>query len=141
MEFRPFQRDSVYAKPYAQLLAQHRLWQKLSALIKKRLPANLAPHYRVACLEGDTLMIFAENSLVANRLKMLLPAMLDGWTDRPAEIRHIRVSVSPDNRPAERESSLQLDDNARDVLARTATRLQRHPELAAALHDLAHNKN
>ncbi|MDO5687333.1 MAG: DciA family protein [Neisseria sp.] len=137
MEFPVYKRQSPELEPYLQLVAQYRLWQKLSAQLKRHLPANLAPYYRVTCIEDDALVIVAENSMVANRLKMLAPALLDTWEERPPSVRRVKVSLTPHNMPPPRRNALSLHDDARAALTRSAERLKHHPELAAILHDLA----
>ena len=62
--------------PLANLLQRSRYWQQLDAAAKRLLPANLHPHFRVACIEEGALIIHVSAPMAATRLKMLLPNLL-----------------------------------------------------------------
>lgn len=127
------QRDSTCAT----LLEACAYYQQLSHELRKRLPENIAPHCRVACVRDDLLVIYGDNNIVVNRLKMLLPAILDGWTSKPSNIRRHKVLLAPDNQPKKRPNTLTLSETARQSLSKTAQNLTHHPQLAAALKRLS----
>ena len=127
------QKDSVCAM----LLEQCAYYQQLSRKLRERLPENIAPHCRVACVRDDLLVIYGDNNIVVNRLKMLLPAILDGWTDFPPHIRRHKVLLAPDNQPKKHPNTLTLSETARQSLSKTAQNLTHHPQLAAALQRLS----
>lgn len=130
------QRDSIYAT----LLEQCAYYQQLSHELRKRLPENIAPHCRIACIRNETLVIYGDNNIVVNRLKMLLPAILDGWTSKPSNIRRHKVLLAPENHPPKCPNTLTLSATARISLSQTAEKLTHHPELAAALKRLSHSQ-
>ncbi|MBQ9260398.1 MAG: DUF721 domain-containing protein [Neisseriaceae bacterium] len=127
------QRDSICAT----LLEACAYYQQLSHELRKRLPENIAPHCRVACVRDDLLVIYGDNNIVVNRLKMLLPAILNGWTDLPPHIRRHKVLLAPDNQPKKRPNTLTLSETARQSLSKTAQNLTHHPQLATALQRLS----
>ncbi|MBQ9182976.1 MAG: DUF721 domain-containing protein [Neisseriaceae bacterium] len=127
------QRDSVCAT----LLEQCAYYQQLSHKLRERLPENIAPHCRIACVRDDLLVIYGDNNIVVNRLKMLLPTILNGWTDLPPHIRRHKVLLAPDNQPKKRPNTLTLSETARQSLSKTAQNLTHHPQLAAALQRLS----
>ena len=127
------QRDSICAT----LLEACAYYQQLSPELRKRLPENIAPHCRVACVRDDLLVIYGDNNIVVNRLKMLLPAILNGWTDLPPHIRRHKVLLAPDNQPKKRPNTLTLSETARQSLSKTAQNLTHHPQLATALQRLS----
>lgn len=127
------QRDSIYAA----LLEECAYYQQLSHELRKRLPENIAPHCRVACVRDDLLVIYGDNNIVVNRLEMLLPAILDGWASKPNNIRRHKVLLAPDNQPPKRPNTLTLSIAARTSLSQTADKLTHHPKLAAALKQLS----
>ncbi|MBQ5429759.1 MAG: DUF721 domain-containing protein [Neisseriaceae bacterium] len=130
------QRDSIYAT----LLEQCAYYQQLSHKLRKRLPENIAPHCRVACVRDDLLVIYGDNNIVVNRLKMLLPAILANWADLPCGVRKHKVLLAPQNQPPKRPNTLTLSATARMSLSQTAEKLTHHPELAAALKRLSHSQ-
>ena len=130
------QRDSVYAT----LLEECAYYQQLSHELRKRLPENIAPHCRVACVRDDLLVIYGDNNIVINRLKMLLPAILANWADLPCGVRKHKVLRAPQNQPPKRPNTLTLSVAARMSLSQTAEKLTHHPELAAALKRLSHSQ-
>ncbi|MBQ9682086.1 MAG: DUF721 domain-containing protein [Neisseriaceae bacterium] len=130
------QRDSICAT----LLEECAYYQQLSHELRKRLPENIAPHCRVACVRDDLLVIYGDNNIVVNRLKMLLPAILANWADLPCGVRKHKVLLAPQNQPPKRPNTLTLSATARISLSQTAEKLTHHPELAAALKRLSHSQ-
>ncbi|MBR6027160.1 MAG: DUF721 domain-containing protein [Neisseriaceae bacterium] len=121
---------------YDSLLSQWKEWQRLTLSLQKQLPANLSSHYKVVCVQNDELVIYANNSVVANRLKMLLPNVLHNWQDCPDNVNKFCVKLDP---PQERTTtnSLYLSEDARMELSKTAQKLSHHKELSCALQKLA----
>lgn len=130
------QRDSIYST----LLEQCAYYQQLSHKLRKRLPENIAPHCRIACIRNETFVIYGDNNIVVNRLKMLLPAILANWADLPCGVRKHKVLLAPENQPPKRPNTLTLSATARISLSQTAEKLTHHPELAAALKRLSHSQ-
>ena len=130
------QRDSICAH----LLEECAYYQQLSQELQKRLPENIAAHCRVACVRNETLVIYGDNNIVVNRLKMLLPAILDGWASKPPHISRHKVLLAPNNQEPKRPNTLKLSQAARMSLLKTAENLSHHPELAAALKRLSTSK-
>lgn len=130
------QRDSIYAT----LLEQCAYYQQLSHELRKRLPENIAPHCRIACIRNETLVIYGDNNIAVNRLKMLLPAILANWADLPCGVRKHKVLLAPKNQAPKRPNTLTLSTAARMSLSQTAEKLTHHPELAAALKRLSHSQ-
>ena len=130
------QRDSICST----LLEQCAYYQQLSHKLRKRLPENIAEHCRIACIRNETLVIYGDNNIVVNRLKMLLPAILANWADLPCGVRKHKVLLAPQNQAPKRPNTLTLSATARISLSQTAEKLTHHPELAAALKRLSHSQ-
>ena len=89
------QRDSICST----LLEQCAYYQQLSHKLRKRLPENIAEHCRIACIHNETLVIYGDNNIVVNRLKMLLPAILANWADLPCGVRKHKVLLATKIKP------------------------------------------
>lgn len=123
--------------PLQRLLAQSRHFRQLESALKQKLPPNLAPHFRVACIDEDGLLLNVANSMAAARLNMLLPAVLPHLQTLDPHITRIRTRIVPDNPAPVRENRLRISNEALNGFEETADRLPHHPDLAAALRRLA----
>ena len=102
--------------PLANLLQRSRYWQQLDDAAKRLLPANLHPHFRVACIEEGALIIHVSAPMAATRLKMLLH-----------------------NPAAAKSKNFHLSERALNSFEQTAEKVAHHPKLAAALQNLVKN--
>lgn len=120
------------------LMQQAAYWQRLDVRIKKLLPDNLHPHFQVACIDDDgVLVIEAGHHMAASRLRMIVPVLLPQMQQIDARIRQARVRIRPpQHRPAPQKRA-QLSECARSSCRDAAERLAHHPQLAAALARLA----
>ena len=130
MKFTQFsaQTDSIYN----QLMQQCAAYQQLTASLRKRLPENIAPHCRIACIKQHCLVIYADNNMVANRLKMLLPTILSHWQDLPPQVTQHKVLIAPHNTPQHTHATPMLSETAKQSLHNTAQQLSAHPALSNA---------
>lgn len=119
------------------LLARSQEWRKLDALIKPILPANLQAHIHVACVERGCLVLLVSSNMAASRLHMLVPSLLPRLQQINPHISEIRTKLSPRAPEPEKKLSRGLSDDAIAQFRQSAEKLQHHPELAAALHQLA----
>lgn len=120
-----------------QLLAQSAHWQRLSNCLKQELPANICAHFTVACVREGCIVVIASNSIVASRLRMVLPAFLPQLQQLDATIESVKVKVQPAESKTEAVKRAILTPEARSALSRSAQALTHHPELAAALRRLS----
>ena len=68
-----------FSKKNAQLrhlLTQSAHWQRLNTYLRQELPANMHKHFTVACVRAGDLVVIAHNSMIATRLRMVLPTLL-----------------------------------------------------------------
>lgn len=122
------------------LLAQTRIWLDLDRQVKALLPANLHPHMQAVCIEGGVLIVHASAAMAANRLKMILPALLPQLMRQCPEVRAVRVKMQPKNVPPQKEKDFRISAEAVAYFRASAEKLRHHPELAAALQRLADNQ-
>lgn len=119
------------------LLVQSAHWQRLSACLKQELPASLCAHFNVACVRAGCLVVIAHNSMVASRLRMVLPALLPQIQKIDTTIENIKIRVKPADSKQKVIKNASLSPVARNALMRSAQALSHHPELAAALRSLS----
>lgn len=124
-----------------QLLQQSAHWQRLSNCLKQELPANMRTQFNVACVRTGCLVVIAQNSMAASRLRMVLPALLPQLRQIDVSIETVKVKVQPAESKPEAVKHASLSPVARDTLARSAEALTHHPELAAALRRLSEKSN
>ncbi|MBR7059736.1 MAG: DUF721 domain-containing protein [Neisseriaceae bacterium] len=129
-------RQSKQKDIYDYLLSQWKEWQRLTHSLQKQLPANLSEHYKIVCVQNDELVIYANNSVVANRLKMLLPNVLHNWKDCPDNVTKFCVKLDPQEEKL-MPTRLYLSESARKSLLETADKLSSHQELSHALRQLS----
>lgn len=121
------------------LIARARQWQNLDSQIKKLLPANLHPHMQAVCIENGVLIVHAHAPMAANRLKMLLPALLPQLQQLHPQLQSLTIKIRPKNPPVVAEKNFRISGQALQYFRQSAARLQHHPELAQALQHLADN--
>lgn len=120
----------------AGLLQQSQQWQRLDHAVKSLLPPNLAPHFQVACIENNCLVLIAANSMASGRLRMILPSLLPALARLDSRIGEVRIKNIPHTPPPSKTKNLHLSEQALQQFANTADRLQHHSELAEALQKL-----
>jgi len=91
----------------------------------------------VACVRAGCLVVIAHNSMVASRLRMVLPALLPQIQKIDITIENIKVRVKPADSKQKVIKNASLSPVARNALMRSAQALSHHPELAAALRSLS----
>ncbi len=129
-----------FSKKNAQLrhlLTQSAHWQRLNTYLRQELPANMHNHFTVACVRAGDLVVIAHNSMIAARLRMVLPTLLPALQLIDESIETVRVKVQPKEYQAPIDKQANLTPTARQELARSADALSHHPELAEALRKLS----
>lgn len=125
--------------PLANLLQRARYWQQLDTATKRLLPANLHPHFRIACIEEGALIIHVSAPMAATRLKMLLPNLLPQLQELDPSIARIQIKTRPHNPEAPKSKNFHLSERALNSFAQTAQKVAHHPKLATALQNLVKN--
>ena len=125
--------------PLANLLHRSRYWQQLDDAAKRLLPANLHPHFRVACIEEGALIIHVSAPMAATRLKMLLPSLLPQLQELDPNIARIQIKTRPHNPATAKSKNFHLSERALNSFEQTAEKVAHHPKLAAALQNLVKN--
>lgn len=119
------------------LLECSRYFQKLDGEVKKLLPPNLAQYFRVVCIDEQyRLVLFVSGGVAANRLKMLIPAVLPKIQEIDNRIIQVECKVMPPVPETKREKNFSIPQEALQGFYENAQRLAHHPELSRALYDL-----
>lgn len=119
------------------VIQQAKYWQKLGIQVKKKFPTNLADFYQVICIEQHTLIIFADNAMVASRLKMIAPALVPTLQALDKNICSVSIKIKPQEIKVTPVMKQQLGQNAINALEDASHKLGHHPELAKALQRFA----
>ena len=120
------------------LLQQQQHWQRLEQCLHQRLPANLSAHCSVACVnEQKQLVVYANNHLVAGRLKMLLPSQLAALKSIDSRIEGVQIKLRPTPTAKPKTIQRQFSHQALSSFEQAAEQTSHHPELAAALQRFA----
>jgi len=119
--------------PHAQRLIE------LRQIFTQALPNNLRRSCSIANYKQGKVVIFAENSAVAAKLKLLLPAVRDHLLKFAVEVTGIEVQVQPAiSRPNEPISEIYLSANAAESLTRLSRQLP-DSKLKESIESLAKN--
>lgn len=122
------------------LLHKARQLQRLQSRLQSLLPAELAAHVQIANLRGTQLVLTADGSAWASRLRYLSADLLRQLQTAGWSCQHIDVKVAsrfaPPSNPKKPRS---ISATARHLLQQTAQHID-DPELAAALARLARHK-
>ena len=125
-----------------QMMQQAAKWRRLDLQIKKILLPNMQDFYQVACIQEQTLVIHAQNAMVASRLKMTAPALLLSIAELAGlPVQRVQVKVQPQTPEKARQKQANLSNTAKTELAKTSEALNHHPELAQALKALSRHKH
>lgn len=119
------------------VIQQARYWQKLEIQVKKCFPVNLSDFYQVICIDQNVLIVFADNSMVASRLKMIAPALLPALQSLDGSIKKVTIKIKPQETKRVVVEKLQLGKSAIESLEDASHQLEHHPELAEALQRFA----
>ncbi len=120
-----------------QLVSKAARLQKMQTRLHQLLPTDLAAHVQVANLRGDRLVLTADASAWASRLRYLSTDLLqqlrsDGWRCQRIDIKVAALHAPPPVPKVKRS----LSDASRRLLLQTAKHID-NPEIAATLEKLA----
>lgn len=125
----------------ARLTARAQQLLQLDRQFRKLLPPALAAGCHAVRIEGGELLIFADNGLIAARLRILAPGLLPRLAERgyPATSVKVRVMLRLETPP--REKRLTISASALDRIEEAAASV-RDPGIGAALARLiAHHRD
>jgi len=128
------------------LLARAKRLEQLNHVLRNQLPPPLNQHCQVANIRGDTLVLHADSSAWALKLRYSVPVMLAQLQKTPSlqNLRSIDIKVKPTSvtaAPAEKPRRAHMSGDAASLLDSMADAIT-HPKLQAALHRLArHGKH
>ena len=121
------------------LMPQAKRLIELRQILAQALPNNLRRSCSIANYKQGKVVIFAENSAVAAKLKLLLPAVRDHFLKFAVEVTGIEVQVQPAaSGPAAPISAIYLSENAAESLRRLSKQLP-DSKLKEAIEALAKN--
>lgn len=118
------------------LLQTSQAWNKLDQQIKQFIPHNLHAHLHIACIQQNTLTIFASNQMALSRLRMLVPIVLPKVQTICADVQEIKIKMSP-KQEQEKQKRITLSPTAAQNLLNAAKQVHHHPDLSQALTQLA----
>lgn len=113
--------------------------QKLQRAYEKAVPPALSRYGRVANLKLGVVVIHAENSAVAAKIRQVAPRLTDVFRKSAAEINEIQVKVQPLEGSLPVPHPFQgpaLEEKVKDGLGRLAARLPDESPLRQALDRL-----
>ncbi len=120
------------------LINQSQRWLRIEGQLQKLLPRHIAPFCHVVCINAQRcLVLSADNNLIANRLRMALPGLVQELQSIDSDIQSIHVRIKPKITPAVKQKKVHISDEALDSFRQTAMQVQQHPRLAAALQQFA----
>jgi len=113
----------------------------LEQLVRQSLPEQIASHVFVGGPAPDSLGLIADSSVIAARLRLLLPEIQNHLAAAGFPVRALRVRVSPGFMPAPPPPAppapQPLSDKARQMLLDLALSLEGDPGFQASLENLA----
>lgn len=118
------------------LLWQSQQWLSLDVQVKKYVPSNLHPFFKVICVEQGELVIYAYHAMAATRLKLLKSSLLLQLQQLYSGIQDIRISQHPQQVPVIKAKSFSIPKRVLPQFSQTARKLAHHKELAQALNNL-----
>ena len=106
------------------LMPQAKRLLELRQVLLETLPAQLAEFANVANFRQGKVIIFAANSAIAAKLKMLGPGLKDRLVDRGLQVTALEIEVQPkqDTIPLPQKAAV-LSDSARQALTRLESQL------------------
>lgn len=121
------------------LIERARKLSRLEQAVLRLLPENLAVHCKVLNLKNETLILSADSSAWAARLRFAEPALIKQLECQfPGLVRSTQVRIQPVSieTPPKKRQEFTLSIKSGDLLAGTAQDID-HPELQEALYRLA----
>lgn len=116
---REFLTDGMYS-----LMPQAQRLMELRRIAAGALPGNLLRSCSIANYKQGKVVIFAENSAVAAKLKLLAPTLRDHFVKSAIEVTGIDVEVQPTNPPPEAPAKhTHLSPGAAQALSELAEQL------------------
>lgn len=114
-------------------VAQH--FARWHVLVARHLPEGVRDRVRLVCARGDTVVFYADNGMIANKLRMLENTILQALAPE-IELNHVQVHVRDDVPMPRREKTLTLSSHARASLRKAAEAIS-DPALRASMLRLA----
>jgi hypothetical protein len=106
------------------LMPQAKRLLELRQILLETLPAPLAQFANVANFRQGKVIIFAANSAIAAKLKMLAPGLKDRLVDRGLQVTALEIEVQPGQGTASLpQKAAVLSDAGRRALARLESQL------------------
>jgi len=113
-----FQKLDAYLETGIQsLMPQARRLLELRQALTACLPQNLQRSCTIANYKQGKVVIFAENSAVAAKLKLLIPELLERFGQKALEVTGIDIQVQPKETLKTMEKTAELSDGALISLA------------------------
>ena len=130
----------VQANGINSLMPQAKRLLELRQVLLEALPKPLADLATVANYRQGKIVIFAANSAVAAKLKLLGPALKDRFVTRGLQVTALEIEVQPSQNHADAiPKSAVLTETARQALARLASQLS-ESGLKSTISSMAANK-
>lgn len=107
----------------------------LDAAFRRLLPGKLGEFCQVACVRGGELVVFAHNSTVAARLRLLGQSLVAPLARQGYPVTTLKVKVLPTPPKPPRQKSFHLSDAGVAAFAQAAGEI-RQPEVKQALQRL-----
>jgi hypothetical protein len=124
----------------ASLMPQAQRLIELRKILAAALPESLARHCSIANYKQGKVVLFAANSAVAAKLKLLSPGLSEELTRRAAEVTGLEVRVQPLNYVGQViEKSSKMSSEAAAALGRLAQQLS-DSELKTTLDRMARRR-
>lgn len=113
--------------------------RRLQGILEAGLPPQFASACRVANMKDDTLVIAAQGSAIAVRLKQMVPSLVDHFVRAGYPLTTIRIKVSTPEQTVERRPPVvrAMSASARNSLTGFAATLPADSPLREALERLA----
>ena len=122
------------------LMPQAKRLLELRQVLLEVLPRPLADSATVANYRQGKIVIFATNSAIAAKLKMLGPTLKDRFVTRGLQVTALEIEVQPrEDRVSTASKSAILTETARQALSRLASQLT-ESELKSTISSMAGNK-
>ena len=130
----------VQADGINSLMPQAKRLLELRQVLLEVLPKALADSATVANYRQGKIVIFAANSAIAAKLKLLGPTLKDRFVTRGLQVTALEIEVQPSqDRANATQKSAVLTETARQALSRLASQLT-ESELKSTISSMAGNK-
>jgi hypothetical protein len=124
----------------AQLTQQARALLKMDRQFRKLLPDAVAAGCRAVRIDAGELLLYADNGLIAARLRMIAPGLLPRMAALGYRADSVRVRVSPRLPPSKREKRLIISESALDGIESAATTVKNEVVAEALARLIAHHR-